>query len=237
MADGGMTRREFLAAAGAGAAGAAVLGRMALAQGGPVSSAPAGRPPNIVVILADDLGYAELGCQGCRDIPTPHTDSIARAGVRFTQGYVTCPICAPTRAGLLTGRYQQRFGFETNPGRMNAAAEAVGLVVAGELFLGAPVMWRPLRNMGNQDCSWTDCRRRVPCEGPGFRAKVVAGVDDRQSARASQGRAVMGRGGGDEAVRAWNRPVAPRVIFVAPPGNHVIRVRPPGPAGRGRRPA
>jgi translation initiation factor 2 beta subunit (eIF-2beta)/eIF-5 len=49
-----------------------------------------------VLILADDLGYAELGCQGCKDIPTPNIDSIARNGVRFTQGYVTCPICAPT---------------------------------------------------------------------------------------------------------------------------------------------
>jgi arylsulfatase A-like enzyme len=79
------------------------------------------------VVLADDLGYAELGCQGCKDTATPNIDSIARAGVRFTQGYVTCPICAPTRAGLLTGRYQQRFGFETNPGPELYADEKFGL--------------------------------------------------------------------------------------------------------------
>ena len=73
------------------------------------------RKPNIVIIVADDLGYADLGCQGCKDIATPHIDSIAKNGIRFTNGYVTAPICSPTRAGLLTGRYQARFGHEGNP--------------------------------------------------------------------------------------------------------------------------
>ena len=122
-----VTRREFLAAAGAGAVGITVLGRLASGQVVASASATGKRPPNIVVILADDLGYAELGCQGCKDIATPHIDSIARAGVRFTQGYVTCPICAPTRAALLTGRYQQRFGFETNPGPEAYADKNFGL--------------------------------------------------------------------------------------------------------------
>ncbi|MDA2937355.1 sulfatase-like hydrolase/transferase [Acidobacteria bacterium AH-259-A15] len=72
--------------------------------------------PNIVVILADDLGYADLGAQGCKDIPTPHLDSIAANGVRFTNGYATHPVCSPSRAGLLSGMYQQRFGFEHNSG-------------------------------------------------------------------------------------------------------------------------
>jgi arylsulfatase A-like enzyme len=80
------------------------------------ASLAAPRRPNIVLIVADDLGYAELGVQGCKDIPSPHIDSIARAGVRFTNGYVSCPVCSPTRAGLATGRYQQRFGHEFNPG-------------------------------------------------------------------------------------------------------------------------
>ncbi len=71
--------------------------------------------PNIVLILADDLGYGELGCYGGKDIPTPHIDSIATNGVRFSDGYVTAPYCAASRAGLLTGRYQTRFGFEFNP--------------------------------------------------------------------------------------------------------------------------
>jgi arylsulfatase A-like enzyme len=72
--------------------------------------------PNILVILADDLGYADVGFHGCKDIPTPHLDALAKAGVRCTSGYVSGPYCSPTRAGLLTGRYQQRYGHEFNPG-------------------------------------------------------------------------------------------------------------------------
>ena len=60
------------------------------------------RRPNIVLLFADDLGYGELGCQGNHEIPTPHIDSIAAAGVRFTNGYVTAPFCSASRAGLLT---------------------------------------------------------------------------------------------------------------------------------------
>lgn len=78
------------------------------------------RRPNVIVIVADDLGYADLGFQGCKDIPTPHIDALARAGVRCTDGYASCPVCSPTRAGLLTGRYPQRFGFEYNPSRPNS---------------------------------------------------------------------------------------------------------------------
>ena len=60
------------------------------------------------------MGYADIGVHGCKDIPTPHLDALAKDGVRFTNGYVTGPYCSPTRAGLLTGRYQQRFGHEFN---------------------------------------------------------------------------------------------------------------------------
>ncbi|MFM1868705.1 MAG: hypothetical protein RL591_2113 [Planctomycetota bacterium] len=83
--------------------------------------------PNIIVILADDLGYGDLGVYGGTDIPTPNLDALARGGVRFSDGYVTCPICAPTRAGFLTGRYQQRFGFENNPGPESEASPRFGL--------------------------------------------------------------------------------------------------------------
>src|SRR5207249_9138599 len=76
----------------------------------------ADRKPNILIIVADDLGYGELGCQGNPQIPTPNIDSLAQAGVRFTSGYVSGPYCSPTRAALMTGRYQQRFGHEFNPG-------------------------------------------------------------------------------------------------------------------------
>jgi arylsulfatase A-like enzyme len=73
------------------------------------------KKPNIVVIVADDLGYADVGFHGCKDIPTPHLDALAKSGVVCTNGYVSHPFCSPTRAGLLTGRYQQRFGHEENP--------------------------------------------------------------------------------------------------------------------------
>ena len=90
---------------------------------------PAGRkrPPNCVIIVADDLGYADLGCQGCKDVPTPNIDTLAAGGVRFTNGYVSCPVCSPTRAGLQTGRYQQRFGHELNPGPEKSADPNFGL--------------------------------------------------------------------------------------------------------------
>ena len=71
--------------------------------------------PNIIVIIADDLGYADVGFNGCKDIPTPNIDRIATNGVKFTNGYVTYSVCGPSRAGLLTGRYPQRFGYERNP--------------------------------------------------------------------------------------------------------------------------
>jgi arylsulfatase A-like enzyme len=74
------------------------------------------KQPNILLIVGDDMGYADVGFHGCQDIPTPNLDRLAAAGVRFTNGYVSGPYCSPTRAGLLTGRYQQRFGHEFNAG-------------------------------------------------------------------------------------------------------------------------
>ncbi len=93
------------------------------------SSAAAEKPrrPNILVIVADDQGYNDLGCQGCKDIPTPNIDTIARKGIRCTNGYVSGPYCSPTRAGLMTGRYQQRFGHEFNPGPVGQADKEFGL--------------------------------------------------------------------------------------------------------------
>src|SRR6516225_8709098 len=71
--------------------------------------------PNVLVIVADDLGYGDIGVHGGRDVPTPHLDALAARGVRCTNGYVSAPYCSPSRAGLLTGRYQTRFGHEFNP--------------------------------------------------------------------------------------------------------------------------
>ncbi len=73
------------------------------------------RPPNLIVILTDDQGYGDVGFHGCKDIPTPNLESIASNGVHFPNGYVSYSVCSPSRAGLLTGRYEQRFGHERNP--------------------------------------------------------------------------------------------------------------------------
>ena len=70
--------------------------------------------PNIIVILTDDAGYADFGAYGGKQIPTPNIDALIASGVKFTDAYVSASVCAPSRAGLLTGRYQQRFGFENN---------------------------------------------------------------------------------------------------------------------------
>ncbi len=97
-----------------------------------ISSAQAGangRKPNVIVFLSDDVGWAEYGFQGSKDIPTPNIDSIAKNGVRFAAGYVAGPYCSPTRAGLLTGRYQTRFGHEWNEGPATAGGRTFGLPV------------------------------------------------------------------------------------------------------------
>jgi arylsulfatase B len=106
MVDDGMaqrselTRRQFLfVGAGAGAALQPVQRR---------------RQPNIIVIVADDLGWGEVDAQEKQEIPTPHLLSLVRNGVRCTNGYVSAPVCSPSRAGLMTGRYQTRFGHEFN---------------------------------------------------------------------------------------------------------------------------
>jgi arylsulfatase A-like enzyme len=83
--------------------------------------------PNIIVIIGDDLGYADIGANGGKEIPTPNIDSIAKKGVRFSCGYVSGPYCSPTRAGLLSGRYQQRFGHEFNPGGNGESNLHIGL--------------------------------------------------------------------------------------------------------------
>lgn len=106
--------------------------------------------PNIIVIFSDDHGWADLGCQGVqKDIRTPNLDTLAADGLRATCGYVTAPQCVPSRAGLLTGRYQPRFGLESNgsaldgfnaqqtiASRLKAAGYATGM--AGKWHLGPP---------------------------------------------------------------------------------------------------
>ena len=74
----------------------------------------ASEKPNVLLILADDLGYHDLGFQGSTDVKTPHLDWLASQSIRFTDGHVSSTVCSPSRAGLITGRYQQRFGHEAN---------------------------------------------------------------------------------------------------------------------------
>jgi arylsulfatase A-like enzyme len=93
----------------------------------PVCLCAQSRPANVVIIVADDMGYADVGFHGSTEIPTPNIDSLARSGIRFTDAYVTGPFCSPTRAGLLTGKYPQRFGHEFNIGAATPEHRDVGL--------------------------------------------------------------------------------------------------------------
>ncbi|MCL5746416.1 MAG: sulfatase-like hydrolase/transferase [Acidobacteria bacterium] len=99
------------------------------------------RKPNFVIILADDLGYGDVGCFGSPDVPTPNIDSIARNGYRFTDGYVSAAVCSPSRAGLLTGRCQQRFGHEFNTGPAHRDREQHLGLPLGEVTL--PQLLKP----------------------------------------------------------------------------------------------
>jgi arylsulfatase A-like enzyme len=102
----------------------------------------ADRKPNILIFLSDDVGWAEYGFQGGTDIPTPNIDSIAKNGVRFTQGYVAATYCSPTRAGLMTGRYPTRFGHEFN-----------SVAALGGLSLKETTMPERFRKLGYATCA------------------------------------------------------------------------------------
>ena len=84
------------------------------------SLSSAAEKPNVLIIYADDLGYGELGCYGFKEVPTPNIDSIAANGIRFTSGYVSAPLCSPSRAGLMTGRYQNASATRTTTWRPTA---------------------------------------------------------------------------------------------------------------------
>lgn len=88
---------------------------MATAMAGLQGAAGESYSPNLIVIMTDDMGYADVGFNGCKDIPTPNIDRLAKDGVRCSSGYVCYPVCGPSRAAFMTGRYGQRFGFERNP--------------------------------------------------------------------------------------------------------------------------
>jgi arylsulfatase A-like enzyme len=119
------SRREFLRKVGLAAAATAVSTRLSAGEKSPMSK------PNVILILVDDLGYGDLSCYGATDLRTPHIDRLVSSGVRFDRFYANCPVCSPTRAALLTGRYPDLVGVpgvirthrENNWGRL--AREAV----------------------------------------------------------------------------------------------------------------
>ena len=87
--------------------------------------------PNFIIILADDLGHGDLGYTGSSQIKTPNIDALAKSGIVFTEGYVSAPVCGPSRAGLITGRHQVNFGYDNNLGEV--------LPQFNEAYAGLPV--------------------------------------------------------------------------------------------------
>jgi len=158
-----MKRRDFLKAV---SAGIATIGL----RPAPVMSLARGRRPNVVILFIDDLGYGDLGSFGCRDIPTPHMDSLATNGVKCTNSYITNPPCSPSRCCIMTGMYIQRFGksgmarglaipsdHPTMAEFMRDAGYVTGMI--GKWDIGS-------KEQGPLDRGFTEVARRAPGKKP-----------------------------------------------------------------------
>ncbi len=110
---------------------------IALILGAALAAAPAGAQsptlsrPNVVLIITDDVGYGDIGSYGAPDIKTPNIDRLAKEGVRLTDFYANAPLCSPTRAGLISGRYQQRAAIEEPFGGPTTRFGELGLPATG----------------------------------------------------------------------------------------------------------
>ena len=117
-----------------------------------------GSRPNIIWIMADDLGYGDLGCHGCKDIPTPHIDNMAMKGVKCSNFYAAAPVCTPSRASILSGRYPEAIGMTAVlMGRGGMASEVVTIAevlknsgyatgLIGKWHLGYPPHFSPIKS-------------------------------------------------------------------------------------------
>jgi arylsulfatase A-like enzyme len=162
----------------------------------PIADSPAraaGSRPNVLVLIADDVGFGDLSITGARDLATPNLDALARSGARFRAGYVTAPVCAPSRAAILTGRSQTRFGFEFNPGqppipgaglpagiptladRMRAAGYATGLV--GKWHLGESPGQRPTERGFDEFFGFLGNANHYDPAQPRERCPILRGVE------------------------------------------------------------
>src|SRR5215467_2035691 len=137
-----VSRRDFLSAGPAAALSAAA----------PSAAAP-GRPdrPNVIIFLADDLGCHDLGCLGAADLKTPNVDSIASSGARFTNWYAQAPVCAPSRAALMTGRYPIRAGVPSNGPELKASEQTIASVLKSRGYATA-LFGKWHLGSGNESC-------------------------------------------------------------------------------------
>jgi len=174
--EGTLSRRRLLAEFAGAAAGAAILQGCRKARGDP---APVAAPPNVVFILADDLGWADLGCYGNTFIETPHIDGLAAQGMRFTDAYAAAPVCSPTRASIMTGQYPARTGiYDFIPGHKRPWARLVPPPNGFRLPDGSTTLAEALNGAGYVSASigkWHLGRSpadhgfvRVPREGAGL---------------------------------------------------------------------